>query len=140
MRLDRVERFFENTKELLAQAIRIEREWRFTVQLEPELYSLFLTDCSEQETAEKIDAVRNSDKPIVMQGECDLLLILKDEAIVIDYKTDYGKSADDLKDEYSAQIRLYASAVKQVLSMEVKRCYIYSFDRSELIGVDFSEN
>jgi len=26
------------------------------------------------------------------------------------------------------------------LSMEVKRCYIYSFDRSELIGVDFSEN
>ncbi|MBE6753054.1 MAG: helicase-exonuclease AddAB subunit AddA [Ruminococcaceae bacterium] len=133
--LKKVRTFFENTATLLAQAEYMEREWRFTAALEPELYGLFMQDASPEERAAAIEALRQSGKTVVIQGECDLLLMMKDEAVVIDYKTDHVTDSSELAEEYKAQVQLYAGAVKAVTGLPAKRCYLYSFTLGQLIQV-----
>jgi len=106
---------------LLNKAEEIHREWRFTVELPKERLSLF-TDAPAPE------------EMVVLQGECDLLLIRSGEAIVVDYKTDRVTSIDQLIERYSDQLRLYADAVNAITDLPV-RCYIYSFRLSELSEV-----
>lgn len=116
---ERVAKLFSGALgELMDSADTLYREWRFTVELPKERLSLF-TDAPAPE------------EMVVLQGECDLLLIRGDEAIVVDYKTDRVSSTDQLIDRYSDQLRLYADAVGAVTGLPV-RCYIYSFRLSEL--------
>jgi len=102
----------------------VHREWRFTVELPAERLSLFTQ-------------AKHPGEMIVLQGECDLLLINNDEAIVVDYKTDQVKSTDVLIERYRDQLVLYADAVTAVTGLPV-RCYIYSFKLSELRHVPLS--
>ncbi len=103
---------------LLDKAEEIHREWRFTVELPEERLALF-TDAPAPE------------EMVVLQGECDLLLIGNGEAAVVDYKTDRVTSTDQLIERYSDQLRLYADAVGAITGLPV-RCYIYSFRLSQL--------
>lgn len=127
--------FFERMNGILAGAERIEREWRFTVSLEPEMFRLFVPEAEPERRDEFVAAIRDGGRPVIMQGECDLLIIGSDGASVIDYKTDRGKSAEQLAGEYGAQVRLYADAIRQTLGCERVDCYIYSFSLSELITI-----
>lgn len=108
---------------LLAETERMEREWRFTALLEPRFMHYFTEDdpCGE---------------PVVLEGECDLLLFTKDGAVIVDYKTDRVTSPDALTERYAPQLTLYASAVRQVTGITNVSCRIYSFALSELITVE----
>lgn len=116
---DRVKKLFSGPlSKLMESAEELHREWRFTVELPAERLSMF-TDA------------RPPEDMIVLQGECDLLLLGGDEAVVVDYKTDQVQSTDQLIERYMDQLVLYADAVKAVTGLPV-RCYLYSFKLSEL--------
>jgi len=116
---DRVAKLFAGPLgKMLEEADKLYREWRFTVELPSERLSMFTQAGKPEEM-------------IVLQGECDLLLISGGEAIVVDYKTDQVTSTDQLVERYRDQLTLYTDAVAAVTGLPV-RCCIYSFRLSEL--------
>lgn len=115
----RVEKLFGGPLgELIDSAEELHREWRFSVELPPERLPLF-TDADP------------SGEMVVLQGECDLLIIKNGEAIVVDYKTDQVTSMTQLVQRYSDQLLLYSDAVSAVTGLPA-RCCIYSFRLSKL--------
>lgn len=108
---------------MIARAQRVEREWRFTASLSDDMRPYF-PECE-------------GDYPVVLEGECDCLLISGDKAQIIDYKTDTAFAGEEgLVEKYEPQLRLYASAVEQILPVKVTGLYIYSFDLSRLISLE----
>ena len=77
-----------------------------------------------------------SDERIILQGAIDCLYELDGELVIVDYKTDRGKTADELAQHYSPQLRLYKYAAEQIFGREVSRCVIYSFELGEEIELD----
>ena len=55
--------------------------------------------------------------------------------MVLDYKTDKVKRAEDLKEKYHAQLEYYAEALELLLGKKVKEKLIYSFTLGEEIQV-----
>ena len=120
--INHVSLFFESRAwEMIKSADKFRREWRFSSYLPNHMAHLF------PDLTEKDD--------IILQGECDCLIEKDGEVFIIDYKTDRGKTAEELAEHYSAQLRLYAAAAEQVLGLPVKGCYVYSFNHSRLIEV-----
>ena len=109
---------------MMDSAEKLHREWRFTVELSADRLSMFTQ-------------AQHPGEMIVLQGECDLLLISESEATVVDYKTDQVSSTDTLIERYRDQLVLYADAVAAVTGLPVQ-CYIYSFKLSELRHVALS--
>jgi ATP-dependent helicase/nuclease subunit A len=51
----------------------------------------------------------------------------------VDYKTDYVKTPDELKDRYSMQMQIYKHAVEQFTDSKVKEVLLYSFALGETV-------
>lgn len=121
---DKVRKFFSgDMASLLARTSGKEREWRFTVMLEPRHLAYF-TDADAQ------------GEQVVLEGECDLLLRTDDGFVIVDYKTDRVNSAALLIERYTPQLQLYASAVRQIFGTDNVKCCIYSFNLGELIAIE----
>jgi ATP-dependent helicase/nuclease subunit A len=58
------------------------------------------------------------------------------EAVIVDYKTDYVQSGNALLERYGTQLRLYAHILAKSLNVAVKECVIYSFALSKAIAVE----
>ncbi len=69
-------------------------------------------------------------KGALLQGVIDLLVIKEGKATVVDYKTTsvVNLKREQTQREYAAQTGLYASAVRDVLGIEVERVCLYSFE------------
>lgn len=64
---------------------------------------------------------------ILVQGIIDLYYTNKeDELILVDYKTDFVQTEEELVQKYQTQLELYRSALEKALNKEVKKIYIYS--------------
>ena len=64
---------------------------------------------------------------ILVQGVIDLYYInQKDELILLDYKTDYTQSEQELIDKYKIQLEIYKKALEKSLNRKVDKTYIYS--------------
>ena len=64
---------------------------------------------------------------ILVQGIIDLYYINEnDEIILVDYKTDFVESEDELIEKYKTQLFLYKKALEEALNMKVNSIYIYS--------------
>ena len=94
------------------------REYRFTVNIPAGM----VDDSIPQEL---------SSTPVILQGSVDLAIETEDGIIVVDYKTDRVKSADDLVGMYAKQLTLYKTAIEQITGKKVSRCLIYSIYLSE---------
>ncbi len=70
---------------------------------------------------------------ILVQGIIDAYFEEKDGIVVLDYKTDKVKSAEQLKERYHAQLEYYAQALEGLLEKPVKEKIIYSFTLREEI-------
>lgn len=116
----RVRAFFEQMSPMLADAKEILREREFSVLLEGE----------EARLATGGDAPR---EPIVLEGECDCVLVYEDGAVILDYKTDRIADSARLAAHYATQLRLYRYAMERVLELPVKGIYLYSFYLNQLI-------
>ncbi len=70
---------------------------------------------------------------VYVQGTLDLLLVGTDTALVLDYKTDRGASAEALLERYSQQLEWYARAARLLLPQHSVRWAIYGLDRAGLV-------
>ncbi len=71
----------------------------------------------------------------LVQGIIDLLIIENDELVIIDYKSDYVKSLNVLKERYHQQLELYAEAASAALGKKVKEKLIYSIVLGQTIAI-----
>lgn len=79
--------------------------------------------------------VNGINEKILLQGMADLVFEESGGAILLDYKTDRVTHIDELAEKYRAQLDCYARAVQEILQVEVKERYIYSFYLGETIKV-----
>ena len=114
--------FFGQMKPMLSDADEILRECEFSVILDREHTSL-------------VTGADIGDEPIVLEGECDCVLVYPDGAVILDYKTDRISDPQKLIGHYGTQLRLYRYAMERVLEKPVKGIYLYSFYLDRLIEV-----
>ena len=76
--------------------------------------------------SKEIYGTKESEK-ILVQGIIDLYYINKnDELVLVDYKTDYVQSEQELIDKYKEQLELYKTALEKALGKKVSKTLIYS--------------
>lgn len=117
----RLSRFFES--ELfyrIKKADTVKREMRFLTELPVSVYDKEKTGAEDK---------------FIVQGAVDLCFLEDDGVVVVDFKTDYTQSEEELKQKYSAQLSIYAAACEKIFSMPVKEKIIYSFHLSKEIRV-----
>ena len=77
-----------------------------------------------------------SDEEILVQGIIDLYGITENNKIIlVDYKTDYVKSENELISKYLIQLKLYKKALEEGLNKDVSEVYIYSLSLNKQIKV-----
>ena len=54
----------------------------------------------------------------------------------MDYKTDYVKEEQELKNRYRRQLSLYALALEQTTGLKVTEQYLYSFSLGEAVRIN----
>lgn len=75
------------------------------------------------------------DEKILIEGKVDLIFIEGKEAVIVDWKTDRGKTRQDFVDTYSGQLKVYALAAEKVLGIKVKELIVYSLSLGEEIEI-----
>ena len=67
------------------------------------------------------------EEDILVQGIIDLYYINKDDKLIlVDYKTDYVQTEEELIQKYKIQLQIYKKALEQALNKKVDKVYIYS--------------
>ncbi|MBR3836069.1 MAG: helicase-exonuclease AddAB subunit AddA [Clostridia bacterium] len=117
---DKLRRFFESD---IAQRIRkspcLLREKQVTVGIKAcELYHDLDVPC---------------DETVVIQGYVDCAFVEDGELVIVDYKTDRGVTAEELRERYRTQLKMYEFALAECTGMPVKGTLIYSFENAEYI-------
>ena len=92
----------------------------------------FLASVRDLDLTEELKDYTTSDGYI--QGIADCIFKEDDGWVLVDYKTDNFRSADDMK-KYGTQLMLYKAAFELLLGEKVKSSYIYSFKLGE--GLEF---
>ena len=71
----------------------------------------------------------------LVQGVADLVLLFEDHAEIVDYKTDRGKTPEQLAESYAEQLQLYSYAMNGRLPVPVTRCTIFSLHLAAEVDV-----
>ena len=80
--------------------------------------------------------IESAKDSVILQGIADCVIIENSKAYIIDYKTDFVKSENELIDRYAMQLSLYKEAIEKLLGLKVFGCIIYSFCLAKEISVD----
>ncbi|HOX38716.1 MAG TPA: UvrD-helicase domain-containing protein [Candidatus Brocadiia bacterium] len=70
-----------------------------------------------------------------MRGGIDLVFREADGWVIVDYKTDRGRTPDELVSQYAPQVRLYARAWEKMTGQRVKEIGLLSTETMSLINV-----
>ena len=80
-----------------------------------------------------------AEETILIQGIIDAFLIEGEGAdrhvVIVDYKTDHVKYAEQLSERYQVQLNYYAEALSKMLQLPVTEKIIYSFHLQKEIRV-----
>ena len=113
----------------IAKAKTVWRELPFTYALSvgdyKKLANVTLATSAEDDEAETL----------LVQGIADCVFEEDGNLVILDYKTDHGKSMKTLGDHYAPQLKLYAKALADTLGKPVASCLVYSFAHNDLIEV-----
>lgn len=96
-------------------------------------------DIKEKETKDKKvkeEKVKEETDTVLVQGVIDLFFEEDGKLILLDYKTDRVKQAEELKERYYKQLEYYAEALKRTRNLPVEEKYLYSFHLEELIACE----
>ena len=74
-----------------------------------------------------IEEWKDNVKPFV-QGVADMFFVEDGEIVLVDYKTNRGKTADELREEYSGQLAIYAHALSEAMGMKVRQKVLFAFE------------
>ena len=122
--LKKIERFFQSgLYRRMEQSENLRREIRFTVELAASEVNPGLTG-------------QNGREPVVLQGAVDCVFEENGGLILVDYKTDYVKEEQELKNRYCRQLSLYALALEQTTGLKVTEQYLYSFSLGEAVRIN----
>lgn len=114
LELQKLTAFFESdTAKLIFDSPIIKREMKFYTQAGRDIIGDYFPDIGEH--------------TIVLQGIADCVLIDDKNAIIIDYKSDYVKSEEELLARYRPQLDFYRKILSSSLKLTVTKCIIYSF-------------
>ena len=69
----------------------------------------------------------------MVQGKIDCFFIENGEAVIVDYKTDYIKTPEELSERYLTQMKIYKNAVEQFTGKKVKEVLLYSFALNDTV-------
>lgn len=83
--------------------------------------------------AKEVDESFQSDELVLVQGIIDAYFEEDDELVLMDYKTDRVRNADELVEKYQVQLAYYQRALEQITGKQVKEKKIYSFYLGEEI-------
>ena len=72
---------------------------------------------------------------MILQGVADCAFREGDEWVILDYKTDRGKTAEELAEEYRPQLLWYARAIGELTGQRVKETALYSLSLDQAIPV-----
>ncbi len=72
---------------------------------------------------------------IVIQGVADCVFEEDGGLVIVDYKTDAAKSAEELVKRYALQLDYYKRALEKSLALPVKECILYSFSLGHPIAL-----
>ena len=90
--------------------------------------------------AKELYSESSSEVDVILQGVVDLFIkISDDEAIIVDYKTDYvtSKTGEDiLRERHKEQLRIYKEAIAEYYQLKNIKTYVYSYVLSKLIEVE----
>ena len=90
--------------------------------------------------AKELYSESDSEIDVILQGVVDLFIkISDDEAIIVDYKTDYVTSKTGegiLRERHKDQLRIYKEAVVEYYQLKNIKTYVYSYVLSKLIEVE----
>lgn len=81
------------------------------------------------------DVEAKSREMILIQGMIDLYFEEDGELVLVDYKTDRVKSAEELRERYHIQLDYYQEALEKSLGKKVKEKMIYSFALKQEIQI-----
>ncbi len=84
------------------------------------------------------DFDQNDDQPILIHGIIDGYVESEAGVVLFDYKTDRltpKTTVDTIHERYDGQIRLYATAVDQILGRPVTKKYLYLLSSDQLVSV-----
>ncbi len=76
-----------------------------------------------------------SQAKVYLQGIADAVLVGNEGIEIADYKTDRGKTPQELQEAYVQQLHLYARAVQKRLNLPVQRLSLWSFALSQEVDV-----
>lgn len=77
--------------------------------------------------AKEVYAECDSGQDVLVQGIIDAYFEEGEAFVLLDYKTDRVKTAEELAKRYNKQLLIYAEALEQMTGKSVKECVIYSF-------------
>lgn len=90
-------------------------------------------------SAKNVDKDSLPDDMILVEGIIDVWFEEDDGLVILDYKTDNVRMAQELDDRYRTQLLYYARALSQLTGKPVKEAWIYSFTLREQILVSIDE-
>jgi len=76
-----------------------------------------------------------AEESVLVQGIADCMFREGDNLILVDYKTDKVKTADELRDRYRSQMRFYKQALEAIFGLPVTEMLLYSFALGETVEV-----
>ncbi len=117
-----IKRFFESELYTrISKSLNLRREMRF------------LSEIPASRLDESLEGdVKNT--PVIVQGAVDLCFEEEDGIVVLDFKTDRVDDIEKLRETYSEQLNIYATACEKIMGKPVKEKIIYSFNLSEYIS------
>ncbi len=80
------------------------------------------------------------DEKLLMQGVVDCFMEENDELVIIDYKTDFVGSKEELrrkKEFYAIQMEVYAKSLSKICGKRVKECILYFISIGEALSLEF---
>ncbi len=89
--------------------------------------------------AAEISNEYDSLKEVLVQGIMDAYFEEEDGIVLIDYKTDYVRTKEELVKRYEKQLQIYGEALEQMTGKRVKERIIYSFCLSIEIPIEGGE-
>lgn len=86
------------------------------------------------EFAEELDGIAAAETTVVI-GKIDMVFVEDGQAVIVDYKTDRVKKAEDLTQRYMTQLQMYARAAEELLDLPVREAVLYSIHLGETVHI-----
>jgi len=84
-------------------------------------------------SAKLVDEEYPEDEKVILQGVIDCYFEEEDGWVLVDYKSDYYESIEEIKEKYTTQLELYADAIEKITEKKVKCKYLYLFFNNDVV-------